>query len=104
MTGQEKRTMAEPLNVECPCCGTKLTLDSKTGDVLAEERPKMDPTKSFEQAMNEVRTGGQRREDAFTKAADRTRRLEDLLDKKFEEARKKAADDKTPFRNPLDMD
>jgi hypothetical protein len=96
--------MSAPLHVECPCCATKLTLDRETGDVLAEERPRIDPTKTFEKAMTEVREGGQKREDAFTKAADRTRRSEDLLGKKFEEAMKKATKDDTPLRNPLDWD
>ena len=92
------------LVVECPCCATRLTLDRDTGDVLAEERPRVDPTKTFEKAMTEVREGGQKREDAFTKAADRTKRSEDILGKKFEEAMKKAAKDDTPVRNPLDLD
>lgn len=96
--------MTGPLIVECPCCTTKLTLDRETGDVLAEERPRFDPTKTFEKAMAEVREGGQRREDAFSKAAERTRRSEDVLGKKFEEAMKKASKDDTPFRNPLDLD
>jgi hypothetical protein len=96
--------MSSPLIVECPCCATKLTLDRDTGDVLAEERPRVDPTKTFEKAMNEVRAGAEKREDAFTKAAERTRRLGDLLEKKFEEASKKASKDETPFKNPLDLD
>lgn len=96
--------MSEPVDVECPCCGTKLKIDRDSGDVLSEERPRVDLTKTFEKAMSDVQTGGQRREDAFTKAAERTRRLDDVLEKKFEEARKKAAKDDTPFRNPLDLD
>lgn len=96
--------MSAPIVVECPCCTTKLTLDRETGVVLSEERPKFDPTKTFEKAMNEVREGGRKREDAFTQAAERTRRSEDLLGKKFEEAMKKAAKDDTPVRNPLDLD
>jgi hypothetical protein len=90
--------VADPLQVTCPCCQTRLTLDRETGDVLAEERPKADPTRSFEQAMDTVRSGAKRREDAFSKAYDRTRRLDDVLDKKFEEAKKRAA--KNPAVKP----
>ena len=71
----------------------------------SEERPKADPGASFEQAMTEVKTGAARREDAFSKAFERTRNLDDLLQKKFEEAKRKAANEpgKKP-RNPLDFD
>jgi hypothetical protein len=76
----------------------------KTAEILAEERPKKDPTKTFDDAMQNVRGGAKKREDAFSKAYDRTQNLDDLLDKKFEEARKKAKkDDSKPF-NPLDAD
>jgi hypothetical protein len=97
--------MAATLRVTCPCCGDVLTVDVATGDVLAEDRPKPKPSKSFEEAMGDVRGGAARRQDLFDQAFDRTRRLDDILDKKFEEARKKAAEDpsKKPT-NPFDMD
>ena len=55
--------------------------------------------------MSVVRSGAARREDAFSKAFTRTKNLDDILQKKFEEAKRKAADDpaKKP-RNPLDFD
>jgi len=96
--------MSDVLRVTCPCCSTKLALDRTTGEILSEERPKADANKTFEDAMHAVNTGGQRREDAFSRAYERTKNLDDLLSKKFEEAKKKAADDSTPYRNPLDAD
>jgi len=96
--------MSERLAVTCPCCATKLVLDQDSGEILSEERPKVDPTVSFEKAMKEVQSGSQRREDAFSKAFERTKNLDDLLSKKFEEAKKKAAEDKSTYRNPLDAD
>ena len=48
--------------------------------------------------MTDVKSGPARREDAFSKAFDRTKNLDDLLQKKFEEARRKAASD--PRQNP----
>jgi len=93
------------VHVDCPCCGTKLVVDAATGTILSEERPKADPGASFEQAMTEVKSGAARREDAFSKAFERTKNLDDLLQRKFEEAKKKAASEpgKKP-RNPLDFD
>ena len=94
--------MADRVDVTCPCCGTKLVADVETGEILAEDRPRN--VKSFETAMGEVQTGAKRREDAFSKAFDRTKNLDDLLQKKFEEARKKTKDDDSRPVNPLDLD
>ncbi len=95
--------MSTSVRVSCPCCSARLTVDPGTGDVLSVDAPATAP-KDFDQAVGEVRSAEQRREDAFSRAFDRTRRLEDVLDKKFEEARKKAAKDPTPPRNPFDRD
>jgi len=95
--------MSDRIELTCPCCETKLVVD-KSGEILAEERPKKDLSKSFEQAMTKVRSGAEKRDEAFSKAYDRTRNLDDLLEKKFEEARKKAKDDKSRPFNPLDAD
>ena len=96
--------MADRVQVECPCCSTRLTVDVATGEILSEERPKLDSTKTFEDAMTRVRSGANRRDEAFSKAVDRTRKLDDLLNKKFEEARKKAQQDPTAPRNPFDLE
>ena len=97
--------MKDRVQVDCPCCRTKLVVDVATGAILSEERPKTDVSQSFEQAMTDVKSGAARREDAFTKAFDRTKNLDDLLQKKFEEARRKAASDPGGKpKNPLDLD
>ena len=97
--------MADRIEVHCPCCATRLTVDAATGEVLAEHRAKTDPSKSFDDAMQKVRSGAQERANAFERAFSRTKQLDDLLQKKFEEAQKKAAE--TPDEkhiNPLDYD
>ncbi len=97
--------MSGRIEVVCTCCSTRLVVDVATGDVLSEERPKVTDRTSFDEALREVRAGAGRREKAFADAFDRTRRLDDVLEKKFDEARKKAAksgDDKPV--NPLDLD
>ena len=97
--------MSGKIEVDCPCCHTKLIVDQSTGVILSEERPKVDHGANFDQAMQDVRSGAARREDAFSKAFERTKNLDDLLQKKFDEAKRKAAEDpsKKP-RNPLDFD
>ena len=94
--------MAEQVKVDCPCCGNRMVVDAATGDVLSEDRPKT--AKSFEDALGEVRSGAARREERFEQAASRTRRSEDLLQKKFDEAMKKSKHDDRPPVNPLDLD
>ena len=97
--------MADRHQIECPCCGNKLTVDAASGEILAEERPKVDTEANFESAMSQVKGGAKKREDAFAKAFDRTKNLDDLLSKKFEEAKKKAKKepDEKPHR-PFDFD
>ena len=97
--------MPDRVKIICPCCETRLVVDTEHGEILSEERPKMDAEKTFESAMGQVQSGAKRREDAFSTAFDRTQSLDDVLARKFEEAKKKAAKDpsKKPF-NPLDAD
>lgn len=95
--------MKDRVEVCCPCCGNKMVVDPASGEVLSEQRPKK-PAKSFDEALGQVRAGSKKREDAFSKAFDRTRHLDELLEKKFEEARKKTKDDKSRPPSPLDLD
>ena len=97
--------MADRLEIDCPCCRAKLVVDGETGAVLSHEALKADPSESFEDAMQQVKSGEKRRQDAFSKAFERQQNLDDVLSKKFEEAKRKAAEkpgDK-PL-NPLDFD
>jgi len=96
--------MSDRVEAKCPCCCTLLTIDTATGEVLSEQRPPADHSKSFDDAMSSVRGGAERREQVFDKAFSRTRNLDDLLEKKFEEAQKKAAKDKSKPANPFDLD
>jgi hypothetical protein len=96
--------MADRVLVICPCCKTKLVVEQDTGEILSEERPKQDTKKTFEDAVTKVRGGEKRREEAFDKAFDKTKRMDDLLEKKFEEAAKKAKKDKSKPRTPFDFD
>ena len=96
--------MKNRVDVVCTCCRTKLTVDTESGEVLSEERPKLDPARSFDEAMGEVRQGARQRDEAFSKAFERTKHQDDLLNKKFEEARKKAAKSTDKPRNPFHLD
>ncbi len=96
--------MSDNVEVTCPCCETRLVVDAASGEILSEERPKVDHSKTFDSALDEVRGGAKRRSDAFSKAFEKTKLLDNLLDQKFEEAKKKAAKDKSKPKNPFDLD
>ena len=96
--------MSDNVDVTCPCCDTRLVVDAATGEILSEERPKVDHEKTFDSALAEVRGGAKKRGEAFDKAFQKTQNLDDLLNKKFEEAKKKAAKDDSKPVNPMDMD
>ena len=96
--------MPDRVEVTCPCCSTKLVVDAATGEILAEQRPERDHKASFDSALDAVQSGEKRRDAAFSKAFDKTQRLDDLLSKKFDEAKKKAAKDTSKPRNPFDLD
>jgi hypothetical protein len=97
--------MADRVEIVCPCCETQLIADADTGEILAETRPKKDVDQNFNSAMSHVRSGESRREEAFSKAFEKTKKLDSLLEKKFEEARKKAKEDPDKKRhNPMDWD
>ena len=46
--------MADRVELTCPCCSTKLVVDSGNGEILSEERPKLDAEKTFNSAMDQV--------------------------------------------------
>jgi len=96
--------MSDNVEVNCPCCATKLVVDAATGEILSEERPAPDHEENFDSALDAVRGGEKRRDDAFSKAFEKTQRLDDLLEKKFDEAKKKAEKDKSKPINPFDFD
>jgi len=96
--------MSDRLNIVCPCCATQLVVDREHGEILAEKRPeKTGP--DFESMVEKLQKASGEREKAFDQAFDRTRRLEDTLSKKFEEAVKKADElpDEKP-QSPFDLD
>ena len=97
--------MSDRFELDCPCCSARLVVDKTSGEILRYDAPKKGADQTFEAAMKDVQDGARRRDDAFSKAFQRTQNMEDVLQKKFEEARKAA--EKNPGDrplNPLDID
>jgi molecular chaperone GrpE (heat shock protein) len=95
--------MPEALDVSCPCCGALLKVDPETGSVVWADKKKV-PAKSFDELVSRVASQKGALEDKFARSVAQTRNQKDILEKKFEEARKRAAADPTgrppnPFDN-----
>jgi len=80
-----------PFEVPCPCCGALLKIDSETKAVIAHT-PKTVP-KTFddlEAAARAMKDQDIRKESIFQQSVEAQRHASDLLEKKFQEALKRA--------------
>ncbi|HXI02665.1 MAG TPA: hypothetical protein VNI57_05760 [Candidatus Saccharimonadales bacterium] len=91
------------LEIFCPCCGAVLTVDAATGAVLSHDAPKR-PHHSLEEAASEVQKGRRRAESLFERAMDESAHQSEILEKKFQKAFEKAADDDSVPQSPFDLD
>jgi hypothetical protein len=94
--------MPEALDVSCPCCGALLKVDPETGAVVWADRKK-EPAKDFDDLVNRVRTHKSTLDEKFARSVQQTKHQREILDKKFEEAKKRAeADPQKRPPNPFD--
>jgi hypothetical protein len=94
------RNERENLQVTCPCCRAKLTVDPVFGEVLSHEAPpKAGPNIDLENPQGVLAEQNRQREDKFADSWFRETNKEDILAKKFEEAMKKAKD--APADKPI---
>ncbi len=94
----------EKFNIICPCCESNLTIDAKTGALLAHEE-KAKKLGSFEDLKNNLDKQKDLRENIFAQEMSSQKDRERILEEKFKEALKRAdTDSDKPFRNPLDLD
>lgn len=88
------------VEVTCPCCQAKLSIDSQLAVVLSHEAPpKAAPDVDITDAARILEEQAQRREDKFRESWEAEKKKEEVLTRKFEEALKKAKDQ--PVEKPL---
>lgn len=78
-------------DVTCPCCSAVLKVDSETKAVIAHTaavKPKM--FNDIEEAARAMKEQDGRRESIFRQSVEAQKNASDLLEKKFQEALKKA--------------
>ncbi len=96
--------MSKSVKIVCPCCDTLLTIDPATGAVLLEERRQRREHQSLDEAMSQVKAQRKEAEEKLARAMDEARHRDEILEKKFQEARKKAAESDEPPPRPFDAD
>jgi ribulose kinase len=80
-----------PFEVTCPCCNAVLKVDPQTQAVIAHTaavKPKM--FEDIEAAARAMKEQDSRRDSIFRQSVEAQKHASDLLEKKFQEALKKA--------------
>ena len=87
------KSKMEAFEVGCPCCGALLKVDPDTRAVIAHTPPVRPKTfNDFEEAARAMREQEGRKESLFRQAVDAEKNKADLLERKFQEAVKRAKD------------
>jgi hypothetical protein len=96
--------MPEALDVTCPCCDAELKVDPETGAVVWSEKKK-GPAADFDELVTRVQSQRGVLDEKFARSMQQTKNARSILDKKFEEAKKRAdADPNKKPPNPFDWD
>jgi len=93
----------ETHEVICPCCQTKLTLDAGDGTILLQERPKR-RGKEWDEVVEAGEAKQEAAERMFQQNMDRERNADEILEKKFREALKRADKSDAPPPRIFDLD
>ncbi len=96
--------MSRSLKITCPCCETLLVVDPKSGAILREERKVKRAHQSLDDALDHVRNQRNDARERLERAMEESRHREEILEKKFEEARRKAAESDEPPPRPFEGD
>ena len=96
----------EPFTIVCPCCQAKLRVDGEIRAVLSFEPPPEErKIKDLTEGVKGLRNEAVQRQARFEESLKAEKSKKNLLDKKFQEALKKAKDE--PITKPtrdIDLD
>jgi hypothetical protein len=94
------KTKQQIFEVACPDCGAMLRIDRATGVLVSHTpAPRKRMFEDLETAAQAMRAQEERKESLFRQSVDAERNKEDLMEKKFAEALRKAKD--APEGKPL---
>jgi len=93
-----------PIQVACPCCGARLTVDMELGKVIAHvPPPKQSKAPDLDAAAQLLERQRKQREALFAQSAEDEKVKSKVLERKFEE-RLKQTKDEPVTRPPRDFD
>ncbi len=97
---------APAFEIGCPCCGAVLKVDPATQAVIAHTAPVKPKTfADLEEAARVMREQDSRKESLFQQSVQAEKNKADLLEKKFQEAMKRAKEaPDTPHIRDFDLD
>jgi uncharacterized Zn finger protein (UPF0148 family) len=96
---------AQAFEVTCPCCGAVLKVDATEKAVIAHTAPIKPKTfNDIEEAARAMKEQDIRRESIFRQSVEAQKHASDLLEKKFQEAVKKAKESPDTGRPIRDLD
>ena len=105
MVAMAKRA-SDDFEVACPCCGAVLKVDGSTHTVIshiAKAAPRM--FQDFDEATRALKEQDSRRESIFRQSMEAQKNSAELLEKKFQDAVKKAKETPdTPRIRDIDLD
>jgi hypothetical protein len=91
MAAAMKATQSKPFDVTCPDCGAILKVDPETKAILSHtSAPRKRTFEDFEAAAKAMREQDVRKEDIFRQSVEAEKNKQQLFDKRFEEAVRKA--------------
>ena len=92
----------ERVDVVCPSCQTKMTVDAKTGLVIHSEQKK--GAYSFNDALEKEKARKEKSDELFAKAFADEKKRQDSLEEKFREAFDSKDELDEPPPRPFDLD
>lgn len=94
------------IDVTCPCCEARLTIDPERQAVIHHEAPtKNTASLNLQDALGALKSEADRREAQFQQGLAAERQKGKVLERKFEEFLKKAKEDRSPPPpRPVDLD
>ena len=92
------------IEIDCPCCKTRLLVDVRTGQLLRTRRPEelssegkpVVSEKDWDEALGKVQGRSQSREGRLDEALNRERDKASRLDELFRQAKDKLSTDREP--------
>jgi hypothetical protein len=94
------------LDVECPCCGALLVIDTNLGRVVSHQEPQREDMPDLDAAQRILAEDKARREAVFQQSVEAEKTRGDALSKRFEEALRQARHEPVgpPPKRDFDLD